>query len=125
MLNDVNFVLIDGTAKKIKVVNDIIEKLKLPNVKGLHKRAEEMKYKFDFVVTRAVTTMDILQRWSIPLLKNASVGEMPSGIFAYKGGNYNDELKLINRKNYYEVNKIYNKFPEEYFNEKVIIYLQK
>lgn len=119
------FSLIDGTAKKIMVVNDIAEKLNCKNVKGLHIRAEEHKFKYDFIVTRAVASIDILQKWCFPLLKNASVGEMPSGIFAYKGGDYKEELKKIPRYNYTEVNKISDVFSEEYFKEKVIIYLQK
>ncbi|MGE5357354.1 MAG: 16S rRNA (guanine(527)-N(7))-methyltransferase RsmG [Deltaproteobacteria bacterium] len=125
MLPDVNFTLIDGTSKKIKVVHDVSDKLELKNVKALHIRAEEFKEKFDFVVTRAVASIDVLQNWCIPLLKVASVGEMPSGIFAYKGGDYRTELKKIKKTNYIEINNIYDVFPEEYFKEKVIIYLQR
>lgn len=125
MMPESEFHLIDGTAKKIKVVNDISDKLDLKNVMGLQIRAEEYREKFDFVVTRAVASIDVLQQWCIPLLKSASVGEMPSGIFAYKGGDYKEELKKIKRNNYTEVNKIYEVFPEEYFKEKVIIYLQR
>jgi 16S rRNA (guanine527-N7)-methyltransferase len=125
LMTDTEFTLIDGTAKKIMVVNDVAEKLNLKNAKGLHTRAEEHKFKYDFIVTRAVASIDILQKWCLPLLKNASVGEMPAGIFAYKGGDYKEEIKKIPRYNYTEVNKISDVFPEEHFKEKVIIYLQK
>ena len=125
LMTESKFTLIDGTAKKIRVVNDVAEKLNLENVKGIHIRAEEMKMKFDFVFTRAVATIDILQKWSKPLLKPASVGDMPAGIFAYKGGDYKEELKKIPKYEYTEINRIYDKIEEEYFKEKVIIYLQK
>lgn len=125
LLTDAEFTLIDGTAKKIMVVNDVAEKLNLKNVNGLHARAEEHKFKYDFIVTRAVASIDILQKWCLPLLKNSSVGEMPSGVFAYKGGDYKEEIKKIPRYNYTEINKISDVFSEEHFKEKVIIYLQK
>ena len=124
MLENCDFILIDGKAKKIKVVNEITNSLNLKNVKGLHKRAEECKEKFDFVVTRAVASIDKLNMWSSPLLKKKNTGPMPSGLFAYKGGNITTELKLLDKDNYYELNDIYTSIPENYFIDKYIIYLQ-
>ena len=123
-LENCDFTLIDGKAKKIKVVNAIADTLDLKNVRGLHQRAEEFKEKFDFIITRAVTSIDKLQMWSYPLLKKKSTGPMPSGLFAYKGGNISAELKLLNKNDYYELNDIHKKIPEDYFKEKYIIYLQ-
>lgn len=125
LLDQCNFTLIDGTAKKIKVVKDIAEKLELKNVRALHLRAEECREKFDFVFTRAVATIEKLSIWTIPLLKSKNIGPMPSGYFAYKGGDIRSELKLPGHDNYYEVNSIYEKITEEYFREKYIIYIQK
>ncbi|MBK7095781.1 MAG: 16S rRNA (guanine(527)-N(7))-methyltransferase RsmG [Saprospiraceae bacterium] len=125
LLEGCNFTLIDGTAKKIKVVNDIAEKLELKNVKALHLRAEECREKFDFVLTRAVSTLEKLSLWSNPLLKNKNIGPMPPGFFAFKGGDISSELQLPGKDNYYEINSIYEKIPEEYFREKYIIYFQK
>ncbi|NNF20708.1 MAG: 16S rRNA (guanine(527)-N(7))-methyltransferase RsmG, partial [Saprospiraceae bacterium] len=45
-----NFLLIDGKAKKIKVVNEVIEALGLENSLARHKRSEELKMTFDFVL---------------------------------------------------------------------------
>jgi len=125
ILEDCDFTLIDGKAKKIKVVSEIAEELSLKNVKALHKRAEEFKEKFDFITIRAVASLDKLRLWSMPLLKNNSKNPMPPGLFSYKGGNIKDELKLLERSDYYESNHIYDQVEEEYFKEKYIIYLQK
>ncbi len=125
LLENCDFTLIDGKAKKIKVVNEVANSLELNNVKGLHQRAEEFKEKFDFVITRAVATIDKLKMWSHPLLKRKNTGPMPSGLFAYKGGKINDELKLLDKDDYYELNDIHEAIPESYFKEKHIIYLQR
>ena len=47
-----NFLLIDGTRKKITVVQEVANAIGLKNVKAKQARAEELKgYKFDFIVT--------------------------------------------------------------------------
>lgn len=122
---DCRFTLIDGTAKKIKVVNDIIEKIGLDNAIARQQRAEESRSEYDFVVTRAVADLEKLLLWSCPLLKNKSKGPMPSGIFALKGGNIRDEIRQLKRGSYYEINNITDKIQEEYFSEKYIVYVQK
>src|SRR5690606_15637433 len=61
---ETQFILADGTGKKIMVVNSIIESLGLQNARGIAQRAEEVKTKFDFVVTRAVAKADKLLPWS-------------------------------------------------------------
>ena len=51
---EVKFKLIDGTGKKIRVATEVATALKLTNVVAEHKRGEEEKGKYDFVVSRAV-----------------------------------------------------------------------
>jgi len=125
MLEDCHFTLIDGKSKKILVVNEVANELGLKNVTALHKRAEEFKERFDFVVIRAVATLDKLRLWSFPLIKNKGVGAMPSGIFAYKGGNINEEVKLLEKNDYFEINHINDEIKEDFYNEKYIVYIQK
>jgi len=57
---EVNFTLIDGTRKKITVVKEVADAIGLTNVTARQIRAEELKGKFDFVVTRAVARLDKL-----------------------------------------------------------------
>lgn len=125
MLPQCKFTLIDGTAKKIKVVNDIVEKLGLDNVTAMHLRAEECRSEYDFVVTRAVADLGKLMLWCRPILKERSKGPMPAGLFALKGGDIRTEIRLLKRKSYYEINNIKDKLDEDHFSEKYIIYVQK
>lgn len=125
MLEDCDFTLIDGKSKKILVVNEIIKALDLKNIKAFHQRAEEYKKKFDFAMVRAVATIDKLKEWSFPLLNNKSKGPMPSGLFAFKGGNISNEINLLERNDYFEKNHIFENITEDYFNEKYIVYVQK
>ena len=68
MFPDVQFTLIDGTRKKIKVVNEVSEAIGLTNAKGVHVRAEEYTEKYDFVITRAVALVEKLVIWTDKLI---------------------------------------------------------
>ncbi|MBO7442266.1 MAG: 16S rRNA (guanine(527)-N(7))-methyltransferase RsmG, partial [Paludibacteraceae bacterium] len=50
---NVSFHAIDGVGKKIKVLNAVAESIGLTNIKGEHLRAEDVKAKYDYVVSRA------------------------------------------------------------------------
>ena len=121
---EVKFTLIDGTRKKITVVDAIAQKLELDNVKAKHLRAEECKHRFDFVVSRAVTRLERLIPWSFRLLKHKQVNPIPNGLFAWKGGNIKEEIKALPNKEYIEKYPIPQYFKEEYFQEKQILYIQ-
>jgi 16S rRNA (guanine527-N7)-methyltransferase len=124
MFPKTEFVLADGTGKKIKVVNAVIETLDLKNVKGIHARAEEHKGKYDFVVSRAVAKIDQLVLWSRRLLTQEHKNLYPNGLIALKGGNIKEELKLLPKFEYSETKNIHDFFPLEYYKEKNIIYVQ-
>ncbi len=125
MFPEVEFVLIDGRGKKIKVVNEIASALDLKNVVGKHQRAEEFKKeKFDFVIARGVTTIDKLVYWSRKLLKDKHINVIPNGLLAYKGGRLKEELKLLPRHEYTETYAIKDCFDEPFFEEKYLVYVQ-
>lgn len=125
MMPDVQFKLIDGRGKKIIVVNEIISALDLKNVKGEHKRAEELKgEKFDFVIARGVATIDKLTLWSRRLIKEEHINKIPNGLLAYKGGDLSKEKKLLPKHEYYEVYDMKKWFEEPFFEEKYIMYVQ-
>jgi len=120
-----HFFMVDGTLKKIKVVQAIIEELGLKNAKAKQIRAEEIKgRKFDFVVTRAVATLDKLVLWCFKHLKKAQVHAIPNGLIALKGGNIDSEAKGLPRGHYVEYEPINDYFDEELFNDKFIVYVQ-
>jgi 16S rRNA (guanine527-N7)-methyltransferase len=121
---ETKFYLADSINKKITVVKAVAEALGLENVTAHHTRAEDIKEKFDFVVTRAVATFDQLARWSLRSLKKEQRHAYPNGIIALKGGNIKEELKLLPFRPYSEVQPIQKYFPYDFFEEKAVVYLQ-
>lgn len=125
LMPDVRFHLIDGTQKKIRVVEDVIQSLNLENAKAQQVRAEELKgVRYDFIVTRAVAELDQLRLWTQRLLKTKHVHAVPNGMFALKGGNVKAEIKALPKGEYTEVFPVSDFFDEEYFKEKYVVYLQ-
>ena len=57
------FLLVDSTGKKIKVVEEIAKSLGLQNVQAKHARAEDIDQDFEFVVSRAVTRITPFYYW--------------------------------------------------------------
>ena len=121
---DVQLTLIDGTRKKITVVQEVVSALKLSNVKAKQVRAEELKDKFDFVVSRAVASIDKLKIWSDRLIRKKQEHAIPNGLLTLKGGNVQQEMKSLPRGEYVEVYPLRNFFKEAYFEEKYLLYLQ-
>ncbi len=121
---ETNFHLVDGTAKKIRVVNEVVKHLDLKNVLATQDRAEELKTKYDFIVTRAVANMSKLREWSLKRLKQEQIHAMPNGIIALKGGNISQELKELPKGDFVEKISIIKYFPESHFEEKYLVYLQ-
>ena len=56
---EVSFHLVDSIGKKIKVVSEIVKALNLENVTFSHQRVEELKSKYDFIVSRAFTSLPV------------------------------------------------------------------
>ena len=117
---EVNFILVDSIRKKIVVVDEIINSLKLKNVKSEWSRAENLDYKYDFLVTRAVAKMSLLIEWSKGKFNKNSNNKIANGIIALKGGNVDEELKNIQQKKIVDIKDI---FDTHYFLDKKIIYV--
>ncbi len=124
---EVRFTLIDGTRKKITVVNEVAGALKLDNVTGIHTRVEDFKQgreQYDFVVTRAVTDLAQLWLWGNRMLAKETRHALPNGILAWKGGpRLKDELRGLHPSIYREVFPIRDFFKEEWFWEKSLVYM--
>ncbi len=114
------FVLIDAIGKKIKVVNNIITTLELKNVRAYHKRAEEVKERFHFVVTRAVTSINKFLPWLKGNFMQDTKNNFKSGVFFLKGGDLNQEILESNKK--VQVFPIANFFAEDFFTTKFVLY---
>lgn len=72
---DVKVVLADSLNKRIKFLDEVIDKLKLENVETIHCRAEELgkskqyREKFDYATSRAVANLSILSEYLMPFVK--------------------------------------------------------
>lgn len=118
---EVQFTLIDSIGKKITVVNAVAEGIELKNVTGIHGRAEKLKEKFHFVVSRAVTQMPEFLRWLKGKFEKEQFNPKHNGVLYLKGGDLAEELagmkcEIFNLKNYFE---------EEFFDTKKVVYLSK
>ena len=122
---ETQFWLVDGTGKKIKVVEEVVDGLGLKNVKAKQARAEELNHHFDFVVCRAVARLDKLIPWGFPRIKNKQQHGLPNGLLALKGGNIFDEIEELANKHYTELYPLTDFFKEVYFIEKYVLYLQR
>ena len=106
-------------------MQEITNALGLQNVTAKQIRAEELKGKFDFVVTRAVARLDKLIQWSQRLIRSKERHAIPNGILALKGGDIKTEIKEIPKGNYVEIYPINDFFTEEAFIDKYVIYVQR
>ncbi|MFT5595597.1 MAG: 16S rRNA (guanine527-N7)-methyltransferase [Flammeovirgaceae bacterium] len=88
---DVDFLLIDSTAKKIKVVNEVAEALDLKNVKAVQDRAEYVVGRFDSVVSRAVARLSVLTEYCV----NSKM--KTKELICLKGGDLREEQEEVDR----------------------------
>ena len=124
VMPEVSFTLIDGTRKKIKVVEEVKTALQLKNVIAKQIRAEEIKHHFDFVVCRAVASLDKLCNWSFPLIKRKQKHALPNGLLTLKGGDITAEIKARKNREYIEQYPLADFFEEAFFETKHLIYVQ-
>ena len=122
---EVQFHLVDSIGKRIKVVDDVAEKIGLKNVTTQHGRAEEIKgRKFDYAVSRAVAPLGDLWRWIKPSLQNGQKSdELPNGLLCLKGGDLTKEITESGLKKIVQAWDVHDIFPEPAFEEKFLIYV--
>jgi len=116
-----NFYLVDSIGKKIKVVNEVSSALGLKNVRAEQKRAEEVKEKFEFVISRAVTESSVFYRWVQNKISKKQFNSLPNGILFLKGGDLTEEfLEFKKRVVFYDLKDF---FTEDFFETKKVVYL--
>lgn len=121
MFPETRFTLIDSIGKKIKVVSDVIEREGLTNAKAMQIRAEALDGEYDFVVSRAVTTLGEFVPWVKKKISKSQYHDMHNGILYLKGGDLKNELFTFRHK--VKTWDISEWFEEEYFETKKVIYL--
>ena len=119
---EVHFTLVDSIGKKIKVVNEVAKALDLDNVVGIHERAEKIKEKYDFVVSRAVTAMPQFLPWVNGKFLKENKNSLKNGILYLKGGDLSEEMKTVKYPiKYFDLQK---SFDEDFFETKKVVYLK-
>lgn len=116
----VDFYLIDSIGKKIKVVQEISQALDLKNVEARHQRAQEFKRPIDFVVSRAVTRMEVFVPWIKKNISKKSKHNISNGVLYLKGGDLTEELKKFPQAQIFALSDFYK---EDFFETKKIVYL--
>lgn len=116
------FFLVDSIGKKIKVVQAITEALGLENVRSEQTRAETVQGKFDFIVSRAVTTFEDFIPWTQGKISKIQYHDMPNGILYLKGGDLTEELSKVKKK--YTIFNISDYFEDEFFATKKVIHIE-
>lgn len=122
MFPDTQFHLVDSIGKKIKVVSEVSSAIGLKNLRASHSRAEEVKEKFDFVVSRAVTQLKDFYPWVKDKFNKQSKNKLPNGILYLKGGDLTQEIADAGLA----VQQFYLKdyFDEDFFETKQVIYVK-
>lgn len=115
------FTLIDGTGKKIRVAQEVAHAIGLENCQPVHRRGEDEKGKYDFVVSRAVMPLPDLARIVKKNISRTQHNAMPNGIICLKGGDLQEETRPF--KNIVQVTPLTDWFTEEWMKEKYCIYL--
>lgn len=118
---EAEFTLLDSIEKKIKVVQSVTDELKLENVTVVRKRIEEEKYKYDFIVSRAVSGFPDFVKLSSKNITEGGSNTLANGILYLKGGDLKNELFVFrNKVSVYHISRF---FAESFFETKVIVYL--
>ena len=114
------FHLVDSIAKKLKVVNEVVEGLGLTNVKTTHSRVEDIDDTFDFIVSRAVAIMPTFVHWVKGKIAKKQNHELKNGILYLKGGDLTEELKTYKTATIYNLSDY---FEEAFYETKKVVHL--
>lgn len=118
---ETEFLLVDSIGKKVKVVQEVVEALGIVNCKGEQIRAEQVKGKFDFVVSRAVAPLPKVFNWVRKAINKKSLHDIPNGLICLKGGDLTEELMPF--EGWYTNQPISSYFQEAFFETKCLIHL--
>lgn len=122
MWPDCKFHLIDRIGKKLKVAEAVADSIGLDNVTFQHGDIGECRDKFDFVVSRAVMTLDQLVPLVTKNIGHADRSKLPDGLICLKGGDLQAEIGNT-RRPVLEI-PVSDWFDEEYFSTKKLLYVR-
>lgn len=114
------FHLVDSIQKKINVVSDIGNQLGLKNVSIAHTRVENVDAAYDFIVSRAVTSMPNFVKWVRKNIKTKNDHPIKNGILCLKGGDLTEEMSRYPNAALYNLD---NYFKDSFFKSKKLVHL--
>ena len=122
VLSGARFTLCDSVGKKVKVAQAVADALGLANVECVNARAEDIPGQFDWVVSRAVTSLDNFYPWVR--------GKFRKGILCLKGGDVDEEISRMCGKcgvnpSKVTVRPVSEWIDDDYFAEKFVIHVRK
>jgi 16S rRNA (guanine527-N7)-methyltransferase len=118
---NVQFKLIDSIGKKIRVATEVAKSIGLQNITFSHERAEEEKGHYDFVISRAVMTLDSLIKIIDNNISNKQHNKLKNGLICLKGGDLDEEIRPYSKET--QVYDLSDYFEEEFFETKKIVYV--
>ena len=121
MFPGAQFTLCDSIGKKITVAREVAAGLELKNVTTVNARAESLPETFDYIVSRAVTSLDNFMPWV--------KGKYTEGILYLKGGDLAEEIstamaKFKMRKGSVHSWPISSWTDDPFFETKQVIYIE-
>lgn len=122
MFPEVQFHLVDSIGKKVRVASEIAAAIGLENVRTSHSRAQDIKDKYSFVVSRAVMQLPDLVKICRKNISKDQENVLPNGIICLKGGDMSAETHPF--RNSCEIIEVSSYFNEEYFKDKKVVYVQ-
>jgi 16S rRNA (guanine527-N7)-methyltransferase len=117
------FTLCDSIAKKIKVVDGIVEALNLSNVQTHVGRVEKIEDKFDFIVSRAVAPLPELLKWTYNKIRKEQRNVLRNGWICLKGGDLVEEASNTGKD--FQILPIQTWFREDFFETKRIVHVKR
>ena len=116
---EVHFHLVDSIGKKIRAVEYMVGALGLPNVTAEQTRAEQVRHKYDFVVSRAVARLAEFHPWVAGRFRPQPAPG--SGLYLLKGGDLSEEIAESGLKA--RVSNLSDYFTEEFFETKKVVFV--
>lgn len=122
MFPHAEFTLCDSIGKKITVATEVSKGLGLNNVHTVNARAESLPETFDYIVSRAVTSLDNFMPWV--------KGKYAEGILYLKGGDLAEEISTAMAKHRMRKGSVHQ-WPisswtdDPFFETKMVIYIEK
>ena len=117
MFPEVHFHLVDSIGKKIRAVQFMAAALGLDNVTAEQVRAENMRTKYDFVVSRAVARLATFHPWIAHRFKPQ--GAPGAGLYYLKGGDLTEEIAESGLKA--TIHDLSDFYREEFFETKKVV----